>query len=164
MPLPQRRFVIRNRDLHPEVAEKVGLLLEARGKRVGTTFDLDSSLPMPVALAGAGGMFVWVFAGEKGIAPAAATGALLGGLVGYKVGSPVVRKAANEVQRAALKAGHLHKEGVFDVHEVNKTHLGFVDRKGNLVLVPKTRIQKALLLAQKTFLKHVVPGRMRLEF
>lgn len=83
-------------------------------------------------------------------------------VAGYKLYSPYVRRATKEVGTASKTVGFLDAAGKYNSAEMRKTHLGYVDLKGNVVLKPCTP-EEELYRKQQTFWKHFTPGRARFE-
>ncbi len=151
-----KRLVIKHEDLHPQVRQKVKVLLGARKKRTRKVFSGLKYVP-PAVLFGS-------IAGAD--THSALTGLVIGSLMpvsavatGYALGSPLVRKAT---ERVVEKAKFLDAQKTISVAHARETHpFLIVDRHGDVHLIPKTKYQTALAKAQRTFLKHVVPGRYR---
>jgi len=175
-----KHIVIKHEDLHPEVKGWVANVLQSRHNRLYVdykdyapggfyTWRKHRKIPLGAGIGSAIGFFTGAGVGvpehvAKGMGYGVLAGALVGGLTPYKLGSRDVRRSTGKVGKAIKETGKIDLLGQFKVAEVRKTHpFAFVNRKGDLVLVPKTRFQRALASAQKTFLKHVVPGRYRIH-
>ncbi len=166
-----RHIIVKHVELHPEVKRRVREVLSFRENR---------SHILPSLFAGglvgaAGGFFTDLFLKEmrnpEGLDLLARTwppyvvgGAALAKAITYKVGSKPVRASTSDITGAIRRIGSFDTKGRFNVTALKSTHpFAFVNRRGDVVLVPKTVFQKALAASQQTFLKHVVPGRYRVK-
>ncbi len=162
-PLEKKLLTIRYGNLHPDVIKKVNALLDARDERTSNTFpDRSDILAEGAFILGAG---AWTLSNSvlKGLA----LGALVPAValtVEYKGGSPEVREATKGVVEKGKEVEFLDKQKTISVMHARETHpFLIVDRHGNVHLIPKTKYQTALARAQRTFLKHIVPGRYRAQ-
>lgn len=156
MPVP-KPIVVKYNDLHQSVKEKVAGLVEKRLDRAVVT-----GVFSPFSLAA--GMTVKVGAVKGRAEAVAAAMALASPLAAYKVAGPEIRDRTSLVGEAVRRMGVLDKKGEIKVEKVRQTHpFAYVNSKGDIVLVPATRLQKALAKAQETFLRHAVPGRQRMR-
>ncbi len=84
------------------------------------------------------------------------------GLLGYKNGSREVRTST----RSALtrNAYSIDAAGKHKVEELRKTHpFAKINRKGDVVLLPDTKFQRALHAAQQSLFKGLIPARYRVK-
>ena len=162
-PLEKKHLVIKHGDLHPQVKQKVQELLSARKKRI------DEMFPERSDLLGEGvfisGAVTWAL--SDSIAKGVALGALVTAVpltVGYKSGSSAVRESTKRVVEKGKEVEFLDAQNTISVTHARETHPFLViDRRGNVHLIPKNKYQTALARAQRTFLKHIVPGRYRVQ-
>ncbi len=90
-------------------------------------------------------------------------GTAAGALAGYRSALGGQDKALAEMERHIKEETHLDTRRTHEVAKLRKTHpLFLVNRKGDLVLVPKTTVQRALKRASETFLKGLVRARKEL--
>ena len=162
-PLENKKLVIKHKDLQPQVKQEVKALLDARKKRTENMIPEKADLLVETAvLLGLGTGFL-----SNSIAKGVGMGALItiGGLIpGYKVGSPAVLKATKGVVEKGKEIEFLDAQKTISVTHARETHpFLIVDWRGNVHLIPKTKFQNALAKAQRTFLRHVVPGRYRAQ-
>lgn len=168
-----KHIIVPHEKLHPTVKRYVASILSTRRERTREVpgalafggilstilvapLALARKAPIPVNLAIAAGI--------------AAGGAGISAFHEYKGRSPKVRHFSERIRNAfdqqldAEPATHLDTDKLHPVSELKESHpFGFVDRKGNVVLVPNTRFQRGLVKAQQTFLKHVLPARYRFK-
>ena len=134
------KYMIPRTYLHPEVEKTVAQLISMRDFRTGMaiTFPLiGSNVPL--------------ISPDLGLFLVPETLAATGAAVGYAIGSGPVSEQTKKVGEAVSKHGFL-AESVPDrfkkmatLIQMKKTHPAFyVDIKGNIVLVPKSRIEKAI--------------------
>ncbi len=160
-PLEKKHLVINREDLHPEVKQKVQELLAARKNRIAETFPKRTDIVLGT------GFLLGMNAGfSNPVVKPIAIGALASGIMlsagAYRRGSLWVREATERVTEKGKAVEFLDKQKTIGVTHARESHpFLVVDRKGNVHLIPKTRYQAALAKAQRTFLKHVVPGRFR---
>ncbi len=147
--VPGQIFIPHN-ELHQEIKEKVVSLLRARKLR-GIVSGGTSALVS--AKAGFN---------DKGLL-LSSVGPLVAFAVSYKMYAPSVRSRTREVGTASKKFGFLDAAGKYKSEEVRKTHLAYVDLKGNVVLRPRTPEEEELYRKQQTFWKHFISGRARFE-
>lgn len=81
----------------------------------------------------------------------------------YVAKSREVDRATRLVQAAAVKAGFLDINNQHPTAERFSTHAILINRRGDLVLLPRTTFQKLLLRIQQTALRRILPGRQRLS-
>ncbi len=175
-----KHIVIKREELHPKVNGWIQNVLDSRHNRLNIdykdygpggfyTWRKHRKIPIGAGMGSAVGFFTGpVLSGAehigKGLGYGVLTGALVGGVTPYKLGSARVRRRTSDVEEAIKKEGAIDSAGRFKVAEIRKTHpFAFVNRRGDVVLVPNTRFQRGLAAAQKTFLKHIVPGRYRIH-
>lgn len=161
------RVIVKNEHLHPEVRESIASLLGMRTIR-GRLSIYSGLLPVAVAAPA-----FWVrdipAPTAKSLVISSLFGALGAGASVFSSNQIVANqtaRVANKVSQHGLLAPE-HKTGyeLPDLKELRKTHpLMLVDRKGNLHLVPRTRLQQAIAKAQETFLKQILPFRKRESF
>ncbi len=158
----QKRIVIPYRNLHPTLQNQIDQVLSARE---------DSRHPDELLAASFSGAYGGAAAGwlgslsTKGMWPMA-VGAALGSTVVpvtmYKKHSRIVREHTATIASELKQLKHFDAGEQHHIETLRETHpFGFVNQHGDVVLVPKTRVQTALAKAQQTFLKHIVPGRFR---
>lgn len=160
-------IVVKKEELHPEVREKVDLLIKARKERSSNI--LSGGFEEPTSILGLGAISGLAIGGIASIFTSPAIGVTSGalggiglGLIGnYKEASPEVRKATDAVYGAIRKNDVVDERGEHKAAKLRTTHVGFVDRKGNVHLLSRTLVQRALLAAHKTLLVHLLPTRKR---
>ncbi len=173
---PRKRFVVPYSQLHPEVMRHVNGVLGARSERIkertkawsGRRSEHETSLAERATIGAGVTGFMFSPALTHGAKGAIALGALAGGAAGlsaahqYKMHSGEVRARTEALGRALQKVRHVDAANQHEVAKLGESHpFGFVDRRGNLVFVPRNTLEKGLAKAQQTFLKHVTPGRHR---
>jgi len=158
-----KNIIIKYEDLHPELKKTIDEVKNAREKRekafglianpitttglvILSTALIDSSSILPIT----------------GASVAAA--GTLGGYTAYKIKSEKVRKATEKTSETIQKLQFLDKNNKIELKKHADSHpIAIIDRKGNLHLIANTRFQQAIAKAQKTFLKHVIPARYRIN-
>ncbi len=165
--MPKRNSIlIKYEDLHPNIRAKVSQVLEARRDR------FQPGNLISDALWGVTGGSIAVGVGDfftKKLWPIAIGSALVTGavpFVEYKKKSPAVREKTAMVgnEAKARRQEHFDSAQLHSIAELERTHpIGFIHRNGDVELIPNTAIEKARLLAQRSFLKHIMPGRYRFD-
>ncbi len=171
---PGKRIVVKFSDLHPDTRVMINelkawrkLRLKETGKGAAIGAGIGAATPIILNLLfnylatktgrPKGGFPTFVYLA----APAIGSGVL--SLLNYKLFSPDVRQATRDVG-SYIRAKSIDAAGKLKAEEVRKTHpFAFVNRKGDVVLLPNTAFQRALAKAQGTFLKHVLPARYRVK-
>lgn len=167
--MPEKRIIVKYDALHPYVQIDVNSILRGRKGRI--------SLPIKAALYSLPliplySILPFFMLKEKPLRQrlAASVQAPFAYLKEYKkayVESSIVTPfRMTKLKKGIQKVGFIDKEKKINVKKIRKTHpFAFVNRKGDVILVPKTRFQEALYRAQLTFLKHILPtpGRYRIE-
>lgn len=163
----REHIIVKKAELHPEVRGKVDLLIKARKERSSNI--LSGDFEEPTSNLGFGTISGFAIGGLASVFTSPAIGITSGvlggiglGLIGnYKEASPEVHKATGEVYKAIRKNDVVDERGDHNAAKLRTTHVGFVDRKGNVHLLSRTLVQRALLAAHKTFLLHLLPTRKR---
>lgn len=150
MPYPRSRMTIARENLNPAIRKGIDAVLESRRNRVVTPA-VTAAFMVPINL------FKVSNRAENLMLPAIAA-------LAYKSMSAEVRKNTEHLGDTIRNAKQLDALGRISSEQMRETHpYAFVNRKGGLVLVPKKEMESALFHAQRTFLKHIVPGRYRVE-
>ena len=161
--LEAKKLIIKYNNLHPHLKSNVRELLLAREKRI------DAVRLLSIAVTGQVGSLLALQAlkAPDRVVEGLTAGTLFpaAALVGqYVAGSPLVHEATSNISEKAKEIGFLDAQKTISVTHVRETHpFLVVDGHGNVHLIPKTKFQNALAKAQRTFLKHVVPGRYRAQ-
>ena len=179
-----KRVVIKYADLSPTINSRVESLLTARNERfslkskvgklafsaitaaaagtgIAKGIALEKSLPIDMPVLGvqleilkSAHVLHW-FVGSYLVTS-------LAKLAGYKAGSRKVRAETRMVNSTALYQRCFDEKGEHLVSDYVNTHVGHVDSDGNLHLIHKSLYERALIAAQRTFLREIVPGRYRI--
>ncbi|MEK6953839.1 MAG: hypothetical protein AABX01_02450 [Candidatus Micrarchaeota archaeon] len=90
---------------------------------------------------------------------------LIPGIIAYKKQSRKVRIATNSIGTIAKskKVGFLDSNRQVPASLLGTTHIGLVRKNGDIHLLPTTKRNLNLLRAQRTWLRHIVPGRYRFD-
>ncbi|MDP3742693.1 MAG: hypothetical protein Q8R15_05240, partial [Candidatus Micrarchaeota archaeon] len=150
--IPQGAIVVKHEDLHANLKEDVKTVLKSRRYRRGSTI-VDG---MMGGLVGAASFFAINLPEKRLIPPTTqnllgltGVGAAVGGLLGYKVDSKLVRSNTRNTFSKTPSYGSIDASGEHKVEELRKTHpFAIINRKGDVILLPNTRFQRALHAAQ----------------
>ena len=111
-----------------------------------------------------------IFEGRRMHWETVSTGAPEGGssIKAYASLSPRIRQDTEELARKVSPTSlalAFDTAGKFAVSRYRKTHpYLLVDRKGNVVLLPATRFNRAIHFLQRTWFRDFVPGRWRAKY
>ncbi len=157
-----KHIVIKHEDLHPEIA---GAVSEVIGWRAAKKMDLSLGAKVGAAI-GAVPLFFGHLDGipTKEKMPLAIATLLsattTGTLIGYRLGQTRRDNAMAGVQNSIKANTHLDADKKHEIAKLRKTHpLFLVTHRGDVVLVPNTRVQRAFKKAGETFFKGLVRSR-----
>ncbi len=170
----ERRFVVKHEHLSPFFKDGASSIVKARKGRLGYSAvnAVWGGMIMPVMAATLPGVNATEQAGKlleanrqvvnpMDLVLFGAGGAAGFGLAAYGALSEKVGKKTRALEKPPSNVTHVDAAGVHKVSDVYRTHYGMVNRRGDLVFVPKTVFERGLKKAQATFLRHVIPARQR---
>ncbi|MBI5224240.1 hypothetical protein HY989_00040 [Candidatus Micrarchaeota archaeon] len=164
----QKRIVIPNNELHPDFEHQIDAILNARkfrslNRTTAAAFSV-AGITLSKEIGGNGGFYLGMLGG-------AGAGHFLIDARKNNVDVRRLTRAMPEIinietwknsKRPELAS--FDKYGEYKINKLDKTHpFRFIDRKGNLHLLPSSKVQRALYRAQQTFLREIVPGRQRFK-
>ena len=168
----KKRIVIKNADLHPEVKASVDSVMASRKGRV-----FLNNIPGVGALGATFVFFGFPHTVAESVISGTATAAAA--LVAHKMSSVPIRRETrgmgekihaleeNKKKFAWIalspSRGALDRSGEYKIRALKATHpFGFVNRRGDIVLVPNTTFERLLRKAQQNKVaREFVPGRYR---